>query len=283
MSISRTVFDQGIQLTEGVSQNGLRMPILGLGVFRAAVGSETRDAVRFALEQGYRHIDTARIYQNERDVGEGIRLAGIPRQQLFVTTKLWNADQGFESTLNACEKSLELLGLDYVDLYLMHWPVSGQRLESWRAMMHLLKEGKARAIGVSNFTVRHLEELMRESDVCPAVNQVEFSPFLNQRELLRFCRDRGIVLEAYSPLTKGQRLAHPVLTAIAKRLGRTPAQVLIRWCIEQQVVVIPKSVKPKRIIENAQVFDFSLSAEDMQALDGLNENLRTAWDPTSVP
>jgi len=275
-------FTQSVTLQEGTRELGVKMPLLGLGVFRAGSGQETIQAVRYAIEQGYRHIDTARIYNNEREVGEGVRAAGVPRDQLFITTKLWNADHGFESTLNACEKSLKLLGMDYLDLYLIHWPVAGLRQETWRAMEYLLREGRTRAIGVSNYTVRHLDELLAGCNVPPAVNQVEFSPFLSQRKLLGFCRARGIQLEAPSPLTKGQRLAHPVVTAIAARCDRTPAQVLIRWCLEQEVVVIPKSVRPERIVENCGVFDFDLSPDDLQALDGLNEELHTAWDPTNA-
>jgi diketogulonate reductase-like aldo/keto reductase len=263
--------------------NGVEIPLLGLGVFRAPRGEETHRAVSQALATGYRHIDTARIYGNERDVGAAVRDSGIPRAEIFVTTKLWNDDQGYESTLRACEQSLKELGLEYVDLYLEHWPVPGKRLDSWRAMEKLLTEGKCRAIGVSNFQQRHLEELLRHAKVAPAVNQVEFSPFLYQADLLRYCESQGIALEAYSPLTKGRRLGHPTLVEVARRNSKTPAQVLIRWCLQHGIIVIPKSTRQERIHENSDVFGFELSAEDMRVLDGLNEDLRTSWDPTDVP
>jgi diketogulonate reductase-like aldo/keto reductase len=263
--------------------NGVEIPRFGIGVFRSPRGEETRNAVAHALAAGYRHVDTARSYNNERDVGAAIRDSGIPRSEIFVTTKLWNDDQGYDSTLRACERSLKELGLDYVDLYLEHWPVPGRRLDSWRAMEKLLADGKCRAIGVSNFMRRHLEELLQHAKVVPAVNQVELNPFLNQEEVRRYCEARGIVVEAYSPLTKGYRLGHSLLGRIAGRYGKTPAQVLIRWCLQHGLVVIPKSIREERIRENANVFDFQISEEDMRILDGLDEDLHTGWDPTDVP
>ncbi|QRN95022.1 aldo/keto reductase [Archangium violaceum] len=263
--------------------NGVRMPRLGLGVFRAPRGEVTRAAVSAALAAGYRHIDTARIYGNERDVGLAVRESGLPREEIFVTTKLWNEDQGHDSTLRACERSLKDLGLEYVDLYLVHWPVPGRRLESWRALEQLLSDGKCRAIGVSNFLEHHLDELLGRAKVVPAVNQVEQHPFLYQPSLLRYCADKGIAVEAYSPLTKGLRLGDPRVVELARKHGKSPAQVLIRWCLQHDMVVIPKSVHEARIRENASVFDFTLSPEEMRRLDGLNENLYTGWDPTDVP
>jgi diketogulonate reductase-like aldo/keto reductase len=263
--------------------NGVEIPRLGLGVFRSPRGEVTRQAVLSALAAGYRHIDTARIYGNERDVGRAVLESGLPRGDIFVTTKLWNDDQGYDSTLRACERSLEALGLEYVDLYLVHWPVPGRRLESWRAMEKLLADGKCRAIGVSNFMERHLEELLGRAKVVPSVNQVEQHPFLYQQSLQRYCADKGIVVEAYSPLTKGMRLGDPRVVEVARKYGKSPAQVLIRWCLEHDLVVIPKSVHEERIRENANVFDFSLSPEDLRQLDGLNEELYTGWDPTDVP
>ena len=262
---------------------GVEIPVLGLGVFQAPAGDETRRAVRWALAAGYRHLDTARIYGNEADVGAAIRESGVQRGEIFVTTKLWNADHGYESTLRAAEGSLARLGLDHVDLYLVHWPVAGLRLDTWRAMEKLCAEGKARAIGVSNYMIRHLEELLGASRVAPAVNQVELSPFLYPQDLVRFCQAKGIVLEAYSPLTRGRRLGHPAIVAAAKKHGRTPAQILIRWALEHGFVVLPKSTRKERIEENARVFDFALGPEDMQILDGLNEGLHTGWDPTDAP
>lgn len=260
-----------------------RIPVFGLGVYRAEAGGEAKRAAKWALELGYRHVDTARVYRNEEDVGEAIRESGVPREEIFVTTKLWNDDHGYDQAIRACEESLQRLGLDYVDLYLIHWPVEEKRHDSWRALIELKRRGLCRSIGVSNYTVRHLQELLDRSDVTPAVNQVEFHPFLSQRDLLAFCREKGITLEAYSPLTKGRRLDDPRLAEIARKHGKTPAQILIRWVIEQEVVVIPKSTRRERIAENANVFDFSLDADDRRVLDAMNEDARVAWDPTTVP
>jgi len=263
--------------------NNVQMPILGLGVYQTPPGRVTQNSVKFALKLGYRHVDTARIYGNEADVGEAVRESGILREDLFVTTKLWNSDQGYDSTLRACEASLKRLGLDYVDLYLVHFPVPDVRKESWRAMETLFKKGRCRAIGVSNFTIRHLEELTEESDVVPSVNQVEFHPFLYQKELLDYCQGKRIQVEAYSPLARGERFKQPRILSLAKKYSKTPAQLMIRWGIQHGVVVIPKSTREERIRENSQVFDFDISDDDMMSLDSLNEDLRLNWDPTSVP
>jgi diketogulonate reductase-like aldo/keto reductase len=245
------------------------------------------------------------MYGNEESVGAAIRKSGIPREQIFVTTKLWNSDHG--NPERALETSLHKLKMDYVDLYLIHYPVR-QRIQSWHALELLRERGKARSIGVSNFTVRHLTELLRETKCIPAVNQVEFHPYLYQRDLLEFCRRSGIVLEAYSPLTKGERLKDRKLVAIANKYptspreganfqsrpsivgkfsrnsnSKSPAQILIRWALQHGLVVIPKSANPKRILENADVFDFEISRADMELLDGFNEDLRTCWDPTHAP
>jgi diketogulonate reductase-like aldo/keto reductase len=261
---------------------GVEMPVLGLGVWQTQAGAETRTAVRTALEAGIRLVDTARIYHNEADVGAAVRESGIPRERVFVTTKLWNSDQGYDRTLRACDQSLARLGLEQLDLYLVHWPAPGRR-ETWRAMERLLAEGKARAIGVSNYTVRHLKELLAHCRIVPAVNQVELNPFLFQRELLEFCRAHGVQVEAYGPLVRGHRMDHPVVVRTARKHGRTPAQILIRWGIQHELVTIPKSARPERIRENANVFGFALDAEDMAALDALDEGYRTAWDPTDAP
>jgi len=263
--------------------NNVQMPILGLGVYQTPPGRVTQNSVKFALKLGYRHVDTARIYGNEADVGEAVRESGILREDLFVTTKLWNSDQGYDSTLRAYEASLKRLGLDYVDLYLVHFPVPDVRKESWRAMETLFKKGRCRAIGVSNFTIRHLEELTEESDVIPSVNQVEFHPFLYQKELLDYCQGKRIQVEAYSPLARGERFKQPRILSLAKKYSKTPAQLMIRWGIQHGVVVIPKSTREERIRENSQVFDFDISDDDMMSLDSLNEDLRLNWDPTSVP
>jgi len=260
---------------------GIALPRIGFGVFGAKTGAETRNAVREAIAAGYRHIDTAHIYRNEQDVGEGIRDSGISRSDVFVTTKLWNGDQGYDTALRAIDTSLERLKFRYVDLYLMHWPVPGKRLESWRAMERILGEGKARAIGVSNFMVRHLDELLPRANEKPAVNQIEISPFFQQRDVRARCAEAGIVVEAYSPLTRGVRLGHPAVTAIAASLSRTPAQILLRWGLQHDLVVLPKSVRPDRIAENFDLYSFALSDAEMAVLDGLEEGLVTGWDPRS--
>jgi len=263
--------------------NGVEMPLLGLGVYQSPAGRITQDAVKFALKIGYRHIDTARIYNNEADVGKAVRESGVPRGEVFITTKLWNSDQGYESALQAFESSLRRLGLNYLDLYLIHFPVPGVRNESWKAMKALLKQGKCKAVGVSNFTIPHLEELLKTTDTIPAVNQVEFNPFLYQKELLNYCHEKRIQLEAYSPLTRGEKLAHPKNKALAAKYSKTPAQILMRWSLQHGLVVIPKSVREERIRENSQVFDFNLTDQDIGVLDSLNENMRVNWDPTNIP
>jgi diketogulonate reductase-like aldo/keto reductase len=264
-------------------RGGVRMPILGLGVWQTAPGDETRAAVVAALQAGYRLIDTARAYRNEEDVGAAIRESGVPREQVFVTTKLWNSDHGYDATLRACDDSLRRLGVEQLDLYLVHWPVERLRHDTWRGMEKLLADGKARAIGVSNYTARHLDELLARAKEPPAVNQVEFSPFLYQRALLERCRKGGIQLEAYGPLVRAHKMDDPVLRKVAAKHGRTPAQVLIRWAIEHELVVIPKSAHPERIRENADVFGFGLDREDRAALDALDEGYRTSWDPSDAP
>jgi methylglyoxal/glyoxal reductase len=258
--------------------NGVEIPYLGLGVYQSPPGEITLRAVRYALKIGYRQIDTAELYGNEKDVGRALRESGIRREDVFITTKVWNSHQGYDSTLYACEGSLGRLGLSYVDLYLIHWPVQGLGDETWRAMIKLLHQGKARAIGVSNYSIRELNELLEKSDIVPAVNQVEFHPFLYQEELLRFCKNNNIQLEAYSPLTRGKRLNHPKILELAKKYNKTPAQVLIRWSLQHNVIVIPKSIHEARIKENSQVFDFQLEPKDMKLLDSLNENLYTVLD-----
>ena len=284
--------------------DGHLMPQLGLGVWQTRAGATCEAAVLAAVEAGYRHIDTAALYGNEESVGAAIRSSGIPREEIFVTTKLWNSDHGNPG--RALDASLRKLKFDYVDLYLIHYPVR-ERQQSWRALEALHAEGKARSIGVSNFTIRHLTELLAETNTVPSVNQVEFHPYLYQRDLLDFCAERGIVLEAYSPLTKGARLKDPKLVAVAKkysqagaqpaarrsslplvdRLSRhsetkSTAQILIRWALQHGLAAIPKSANRGRIFENADVFDFEITAQDMQILDRFNENLRTCWDPTNA-
>jgi diketogulonate reductase-like aldo/keto reductase len=264
-------------------KNGVMIPRLGLGVYQSPPGQTTQRAVEYALTIGYRHIDTARIYNNESDVGTALRKSGIKREDVFITTKLWNGDHGYESALRACDESLKRLGLKYLDLYLIHWPVPEIRNESWQALVQLLKDGKCRSIGVSNYTIQHLTELFDKSEILPMVNQVEFSPFLYQKQLLDYCQEKKIQVEAYSPLTQGAKLNHPRIQQIAKKHDKTPAQVLIRWSLQHNLVTIPKSVREERIKENSQVFDYNLTIEDMRILDLLDENFRNSWDPTSAP
>ena len=281
------VSSPGFDLSKGVLSrvtlnDGHLMPVLGLGVWQTTPGKATREAVGSALEVGYRLIDTAALYRNEEGVGEALRESGIPREEVFITTKLWNDDQGFESAFRAFERSRRALKVDYVDLYLIHWPVPGKREESWKALARLKDEGKCRSIGVSNYTINHLESLLRSGGPMPAVNQVEFSPFLYQRELSEYCRHQKIQVEAYSPLTRGRRLNDPVVQRVARTHQRSPAQVLIRWGLEHSVVEIPKSADRGRIRENAQVFDFALAPEEISVLDKLDERSHVDWDPTHV-
>ncbi len=261
--------------------NGVEMPWVGLGVFQTEPGPEVEKSVRWALELGYHHIDTAAIYKNEEGVGKAIREHGIARDDLFVTTKVWNSDQGYESTLKAIDVSLSKLGMDYVDLYLIHWPVPGRYKDTWRAMEQILKDGKTRAIGVSNFLVHHLEELAKDSDVVPAVDQVEFHPFLLQQPLLDYCKKNGIQFEAWSPLTRGRYLDNEVIQGVATKHGKTAAQVLIRWDLQKEIVTIPKSVHRERIEENSKVFDFELESADIAALDALDADHRIGPHPDS--
>jgi diketogulonate reductase-like aldo/keto reductase len=266
--------------------NEVVIPQLGLGVWQAKDGKEVETAVRTAIECGYRLIDTAAVYGNEKGVGRAIAASGIPREELFITTKVWNADQGYNETLVAFDKSLDRLGLDYVDLYLIHWPVPAKDkyIDTWRALEKLYKDGKVRSIGVSNFTTEYLERLMSEATIIPAVNQIELHPHLSQIELRDFCKQHGIAVESYSPLggTGGNLLDEPVLRQIGSTYGKTPAQVVIRWHIQNGLIVIPKSVTPERIRQNIDVFDFELSPDDMLTINGLNMNSRVGSDPTTA-
>ena len=264
--------------------NGVKMPWLGLGVWMAADGEEVQRAVRWAIEIGYRHIDTAAVYRNEVGVGQAIKDSGIARDELFVTTKVWNADQGYETTLAAFDESMKKLQLDYLDLYLIHWAVPGKYLETWRALEKLYRDGRVRAIGVANFMPEHLQDVMDHSEVKPMVDQVEFHPLLTQRPLLEFCRANQIQLEAWSPLFRGgEVLSGPAIVEIAKTHGKTPAQVILRWDLQQGVITIPKSVHKERIQENSEVFDFTLSAEEMDRIAALDANRRAIdYDPYNV-
>lgn len=262
--------------------NGIGIPILGFGTFRLEPGKQTRIAVSEALTRGYRLIDTASMYHNEKDVGQAIRDHGISRDDVFITTKLQNSDQGKGRVVKAFLESDRALGLGFIDLFLLHWPVSGLRNESWKKLEELYKEGLCRAIGVSNFTKRHLEELLRDCDIVPMVNQIEFSPFLLQREIIDSCRENGIVVEAYSPLTRGRKFDDERLVKIAEEHEKTPAQILIRFAIQKGTVPLPSSKKPARIRENSEVFDFELTDHDITTMDGWDEGLRVSWDPTKI-
>lgn len=261
--------------------NGLEMPWLGFGVYQINDGQEVVQAVRNALEIGYRSIDTATVYGNEQGVGKAIRESGIPRENIFLTTKVWNNDQRGERTLAAFEESLKRLETEYVDLYLVHWPVKGCYQETWRAMEKIYQSGRAKAIGVSNFLVHHLEDILRDSQIVPSVNQVEFHPFLVQPELLRFCQNHKIQVEAWSPLMQGKIVTEQVVQKLAENYHKTPAQIVLRWNLQHKVVTIPKSIRPNRIAENTQIFDFELSQADMNVLDALNEGKRVGPDPDS--
>ena len=262
--------------------NGVEIPQFGLGVYLTKSGTECINAVTWALEAGYRHIDTAKAYHNEKEVGEAVRASGIKREEIFITTKLWNNDHGYETTLKAFDTSLKTLNTKYIDLYLIHWPVKDKRKDSWKALEKIYESGYCRSIGVSNYMINHLEELFSYANVIPVINQVEFSPYNYQKDLLDVCNKNKIILEAYSPLTRMEKLTDTKLVAIAKKHSKTAAQVLIRWAIEHDIVVIPKSARKKRIIENADIFNFSLDKSDMKILDDLDEGFRVAWDPTKI-
>lgn len=271
---------QSARVPEISLNSGAKMPQLGLGVWQIADGEPVERAVGAALEAGYRLIDTASAYGNERGVGRAIRQSGLPRDELFITTKLWNSDQGHDSALAAFEASLERLGLDYVDLYLIHWPSPdrGLTLDSWRALEELYHRGLARSIGVSNFTERHLKELMPAFSVTPAVNQIELHPAFQQRPTRRFCKKLGIQVESWSPLMRGD-LDLPLLQSLAVRYGKTPAQVVLRWHIQSGLVAIPKSENPERIRQNIDIFNFALDPEDMKKIGALDSGRRLGPDP----
>lgn len=262
--------------------NGLKMPWLGLGVFLSKEGTEVENAVKVALANGYKSIDTAAIYKNEKGVGKAIRESGIPREDIFLTSKVWNADQGYSSTMAAFEESLEKLQTDYLDLYLIHWPKGERSKETWKAMEELYQKGRMKAIGVSNFLVHHLDDFLPHCKVMPAVNQVEFHPELIQPDLLVYCQKKGIQLEAWSPIMKGRVNDVPLMQELAAKYGKTPVQIVLRWDIQKGVVTIPKSVTPERIIANADVFDFELSPEDMARIDALDRNKRIGGHPDHI-
>ena len=260
-----------------------QIPVVGLGTWKSEPGKTTSQAVLDSLEAGYRHIDTARAYDNETDVGRAVNDSGLPREDLFITTKLWNQHQGYEEAIEACEKSLNRLNCDYIDLYLIHWPLREKRNHSWKAFIELRDKGLCKSIGVSNFTIEHLAEIEAKFGILPAVNQVEFHPYHYQKELLDYCNSKNIIIEAYSPLVHAKRMDEPKLGAISEELGKTPAQILIRWSIQRGMVVLPKSVNKSRIVENFSVFDFDIPDSMMKKLDELDESFVTCWDPHNPP
>lgn len=260
--------------------NGIEIPSLGFGVFKVKEGDEVFRSVLEALEAGYRLIDTAAIYGNEEGVGRAIKASGLKREEIFLTTKLWNTDQGYDKAFKAFETSLKKLDTDYVDLYLIHWPGKDKFVESYKALEKLYKDKKVRAIGVCNFHIHHLEELMAETEVVPAMNQIELHPLMNQREILNFCKEKGIQVEAWGPLMQGKGdLEAQVFVDLGKKYSKSPAQVILRWHHQNGVLAIPKSVTPSRIRENIDIFDFELSDEDMKKIDAHNENRRLSADP----
>ncbi len=259
--------------------NGVSIPWVGFGTFKIPPGEQTYRSVRLALEAGYRSIDTASFYHNEADVGAAIRDSGIRREEIFVTTKVWNDEHGYENALRAFQASKERLGLERIDLYLIHWPVRGRYRETWRALEKLYRDGEVRAIGVSNFLVHHLEDLLQGAEVRPVLDQVEFHPFLFAADLLEYCRRQEVQLEAWSPLTRARFLDHPVLVETARAHGKTPAQVLLRWALQHQVVILPRSTQEGHIRENGAIFDFELSGPEMARLDALHSGTRIGPDP----
>ncbi len=259
-----------------------QMPMLGLGVYKATGEGEVEAAISTAVSCGYRLIDTASVYTNEDGVGRGIARCGIPREELFITTKIWNNAQRLGDVQGAFSRSLERLKVDYVDLYLVHWPVPGCYLSTWKEMEAIYASGRAKAIGVSNFEPRHLEELAAVSDIVPAVNQIEFHPYYYQKETLEYCKSKGIQVQAYAPLARGAYLDNDIICVLSMKYQKTPAQIGLRWSLQKGVAVIPKSTREDRIASNGEIFDFEIEAADMELIDGLNQNFRSASIPEDL-
>ncbi|MHA2184651.1 MAG: aldo/keto reductase [Promethearchaeota archaeon] len=261
--------------------NQIKMPIFGLGTWPLK-GKSAYNAVLWALDSGYSLIDTASFYGNESEIGDALKDTKMEREEIFITTKVWNSEQGYDNTLEAFNNSLRRLKLDYIDLYLMHWPVSDLRNETWRALEKIYEEGRVRAIGVSNFTIRHLNELLESSNSVPTVNQIEFSPFLYQKELMEYCQSKNIAVEAYTPLIRERKFKNKVVVDISQKWGKTPAQILIRWGLQHNIIEIPKTGSKEHLIENADIFDFNLDNDDMSRLDNLHEDYRLVDDPHRI-
>ena len=259
--------------------NGIKIPRLGFGVYRAAQGDETKNAVLNALEVGYRHIDTASAYGNEESVGEAIKESGLKREEIFLTTKLFNSDMRAHRQMDAFKESLDRLKVDYVDLYLIHWPVPGVYLESWKVLEEIYNKGLAKAIGVSNFLQHHLDDVIAHGSIVPAANQVEFSPLWQDNLLIQYCREKNISFEAWGPLAAGELIGDRTTGDIGAKYGKTGSQVILRWMLQKNIIVFPKTVHKSRMIENADIFDFELSDEDMAIIDNMNRHRRTGPDP----
>ncbi len=268
-----------LQIPSVQLNNGVQIPQLGLGVYAPKQQQEVGQAVETALSLGYRLVDAASIYGNEQEVGQALKQSGVARKDLYITSKVWMDDMGYDATLRAFEKSLKDLGLDYMDLYLIHWPKDQQRKDTWKALESLYDQGVVKSIGVSNYYQKHLEELFVYANVCPAVNQIELSPFCYLPEELNFCKQNNIQVQGYAPVVRGQKKDHPILVDIARKYGKSTYQILIRWVIEQGAITIPKSIHKDRMIENAEVFDFALDGDDLARMAVLYDNTRVAWDP----
>ena len=262
--------------------NGIEIPLLGLGTYAITSQTDVENALSAAFEAGYRLIDSAAAYNNEKQIGKAIKKSNVPREEIFLTTKLDNWDHGYDNALRAFDESLKNLDMEYVDLYLVHWPITGKRKETWKAFEKIYKEGRAKSIGVSNYTVRHLIELLDNAEVIPAINQVELNPFCYPKEILKICKENNIIVEAYTPLARTHKFMHPLIKEMTQKYNKTPAQVLLRWGVQHDAVVIPKSSRRERIFENADIFDFEISEGDMETMNKLDENLRSSEDPNEI-
>ncbi len=272
-----------LEINSRINLNGgTEIPVLGFGTYQLTGEKLVNEAVSAALETGYRLIDTAQMYGNEEYVGEAIRQSGIPREEVFITTKLDNDQHGYDKAKKSFDKSMDRLRLGYVDLFLIHWPIEGLRIESWRALVDIYNQGGAKAIGVSNYTIRHLKELFANSETKPAVNQVEFNPFIFQDDLLSFCKEEGIRLQGYTPLSRTNKFDHKTIQEISGKYSKSPAQVMLRWAVQHNVIPLPKSSHGERIKENADIFDFNIKDKDMEKLNTLSENYRLAMDPHEI-